>query len=93
MTQRLIIAIGFSLVLAGAVLAPRALGRDGGEESTPVAPGAGLAVQAAPGGGEMIILGPELQYVIRARAETRTGVRGTCAHDAPAAAAAAAMRK
>ncbi len=43
--------------------------------------GNGAQIQPAPGGGEMVILGPESRYVIGAVRDADGTVRGTCARN------------
>lgn len=92
--RRIGMAITLFLLMTGSSRAEPPAQPDGSAESSGHgSPSAAVQVEPAPGGGEMIILGPEFQYVIRGRAEAGTKVRGTCAHDGRAAAAAEAMRK
>lgn len=55
---------------------PPAMHGQAGEQTHPTG-----IIQSAPGGGEMILLGPEFQYVIRGWVGPKGEARGTCAHD------------
>ena len=57
------------------------LGDAGAAPASPEAAASRPVVQPAPGGGDMIVLGPESRYVTRAWRDDRGRVHGACRRD------------
>jgi hypothetical protein len=69
-----------ALLLAGGGAGAEPL-RDEGIEAGGEAPGSAVDVKAAPGGGDMVILGPESRYVTRGAVDGRGRVKVGCERD------------
>ena len=77
MRYALVVVLGITI----AASSPRGAGAAGDADSGTENAAPAAEVVAAPGGGEMVILGPESRYVTRAWRDAAGRVRAGCARD------------